>query len=185
MNSRLVAEPLPPLDELLRTAHPADEAVCRGYAARCRREFLAWRAIVRRELGSGIVVEYMPDGRPYVAGGPFISVSHSREIVAVRISDAPCAVDTEPLDRNFDRAKSRYITAAEESLSDDPRLPAAVWCAKEALYKLSGDSGTDMLRDLRVSVVDFAAGRIVGSVRGGAPVTLGIGYLGRNIIVFA
>lgn len=184
MNSRLVAEPLPPLDELLRTAHPADTDFCRGYAEHRRREFLAWRAIVRRELGRDVAVEYGPNGRPQVVGGPFISVSHSREIVAVRISDAPCAVDTEPLDRNFERAKSRYMSAAEELLSDDPRLPAAVWCAKEALYKLADDSGADMLCDLPVREVDFDAGRIVGSLRSGETVTLHIEYLGRNIIVF-
>lgn len=183
MNSRLVAEPLPPLDELLRTAHPADAALCCDYTERRRREFLAWRAIVRRELGRDIAVGYAPDGRPQVDGGPCISVAHSREIVAVRIADTPCAVDTEPLDRNFDRAKSRYMTAAEESLSGDSRLPAAVWCAKEALYKLSGGRGTDLLRDIAISEADFGKGRIVGSVRGGAPVTLRIDYFGRNIIV--
>ncbi|MDE6778001.1 MAG: 4'-phosphopantetheinyl transferase superfamily protein [Alistipes sp.] len=185
MNNRLVAEPLPPLDELLGAAHPADEALCRGYTERRRREFLAWRAIVRRELGRDAILTYAPNGRPQVEGGPYISIAHSREMVVVRFSDAPCAVDTEPLDRNFDRAKSRYMTSEEEHLSDDRRLPAAVWCAKETLYKLSDGSGADLLRDFTVSEVDFAEGRIVGSIRGGAPVTLGIEFLDGNIIVFA
>ncbi|MFR6634745.1 MAG: hypothetical protein ACLUQ6_07920 [Alistipes onderdonkii] len=51
-------------------------------------------------------------------------------------------------------------------------LPAAVWCAKEALYKYARRPGLDLLHDLRVEAVDFAAGTVVGRIGGGEAIRL-------------
>ena len=61
---------------------------------------------------------------------------------------------------------------AELALSGDPLLPAAVWCAKEALYKYARCPGLDLLHDLRVEAVDFAAGIVVGRIGGGEAIRL-------------
>ena len=61
---------------------------------------------------------------------------------------------------------------AENNISKDQyyywfkqlRLAAAVWCAKECLYKMYGRRGMDLLRDLAVGSVDFARGTIRGTV---------------------
>ena len=55
---------------------------------------------------------------------------------------------------------------------EDPLLPAAVWCAKEALYKYARRPGLDLLHDLRVEAVDFAAGTVVGRIGGGEAIRL-------------
>lgn len=184
MNSRLVVEPLPPLRELLHGAAPEDMAATEGFPESRRREALAWRAIVRRETGTNVRIRYDSNGAPAIDAGGFIGVSHSRNLVAVRFSDRRCAVDTEPLDRDFSRAVGRYMTPAERALSDDRRLPAAVWCAKETLCKFAGRRGTNLLRDLRVLAVDFAAGSILGSAYGCAPLKLGIELLETDIVVY-
>lgn len=186
MSSRLIVRRLDD-DEptgLSEWVTAAEQAEAKGFAPRRRREYLTWRAVVRQELGRDAVISYAPNGAPQVDGGPYISISHSRNLVAVCIGDSPCAVDTEPLGRNFDRVKSRYLSAAEASLSDDPRLAAAVWCAKEALYKLGGREGVDFLQDIRIVSVDFAAGRIVGTICGGEPVVLKMEFADDNIIVY-
>lgn len=160
-----------------------ERAAAAGFAPHRRREYLTWRAVVRRELGRDTAITYAANGAPQVGGGAFISVSHSKNIVAVCIGDTPCAVDTEPLDRNFDRVRRRYMTAAEEALSDDVRLAAAVWCAKEALYKLHGREGCDFLRDIRIESVDFGSGSIAGSIHDSGTIELSIEYFGDNIVV--
>lgn len=66
--------------------------------------------------------------------------------------------------RDFGRVSSRYITAEERRLSDNLRFEAAVWCAKETLYKLAQREGLDFRRDICITAVDFEAGRIVGRV---------------------
>ena len=164
------------------TAAEMAEAV--GFAPRRRREYLTWRAMVRRELGRDVAISYAANGAPQVDCGVFISVSHSTDLVAVCIGDSPCAVDTEPLRRNFDRVKPRYLSAAEASLSDDVRLAAAVWCAKEALYKLARREGIDFLNDIRIVAIDFTAGTITGTVCGGSHIVLKMEFVDDNIIVY-
>lgn len=92
--------------------------------------------------------------------------------MAVCLSDVPCAVDIEPEARDFSRAAPRYMSPSELALSGDPLLPAAVWCAKEALYKYARCPGLDLLHDLRVEAVDFAAGIVVGRIGGGEAIRL-------------
>ena len=155
-----------------------------SFAPRRRREYLTWRATVRQELGRDVAIGYDASGAPKVdRSGVFISVSHSKNLVAVCIGNARCAVDTEPLDRNFGRVQSRYMSEDESLLSDDGRLAAAVWCAKEALYKLGGRVGTDFLYDIAVTHVDFAAGRICGTIHGSRVVELAMTCADDNIIV--
>lgn len=158
-------------------------------------EWLAWRAVVRRELcrelgcaPAEIAIGYNVVGAPAVEipldRRVYLAVSHCKGCVAVGLSDAPCAVDVESLDRRFGRIESRYMTAAERVLSDDPRWPAVVWCAKETLYKFAGGRELDLLSDLLVEQADFAAGRLVGRIRGGAALPLHFLFFAGRVIVF-
>ena len=187
MNSRLIVRTLPSDDELARLSEwvtAGELAAAAEFAPQRRREYLAWRAAVRQELGRDIAISYDANGAPKLGNGLYVSVSHSQNLVAVCIGDSPCAVDTEPLERNFDRVRKRYLSAEEAALSDDPRLAAAVWCAKEALYKLGGRNGCDFLRDIRVTAVDFSEGCIVGTIHGRGPTVLRMEIRGGDIIVW-
>ena len=187
MSSRLIVRRLDCDEEpagLSEWTTAAEQSEAVGFAPRRRREYLMWRAVVRQELGRDVAISYAANGAPQVDCGAFISISHSADLVTVCISDGPCAVDTEPLRRNFDRVKPRYLSAAEASLSDDVRLAAAVWCAKEALYKLASREGIDFLNDIRIVAVDFTAGTITGTVCGGSHIVLKMEFVDDNIIVY-
>lgn len=154
---------------------------------RRRREYLTWRALVRRELGRDVRVAYDAVGAPVLENRPeYLSVSHCDGRVAVCLSLRRCAVDIEPVTRNFGRVLSRYMTPEEQALADDPLLPAAVWCAKETLYKYAGRRELDLLRDLRITEADLAAGCLAGRIAGGAPVAMRLlcrdGYLAIFIL---
>ena len=91
-----------------------------------RREYLTWRAVVRRELGADVRIAYDAAGAPVVdRDGVYVGVSHCRGRVAVCLSDVPCAVDIEPETRDFSRAAPRYMSPSEQALSGDPLLPGA------------------------------------------------------------
>lgn len=154
---------------------------------RRRREYLTWRALVRRELGRDVRIAYDAVGAPVLENRPeYLSVSHCDGRVAVCLSLRRCAVDIEPVTRNFGRVLSRYMTPEEQTLADDPLLPAAVWCAKETLYKYAGRRELDLLRDLRITEADLAAGCLAGRIAGGAPVAMRLlcrdGYLATFIL---
>ncbi len=140
---------------------------------RRRREFLTWRAIIRRELGHDIRIAYNEVGAPVLPDGEaFIAVAHCADRVAVCLSPNRCAVDIECADRDFTRAASRFLTPSETVLADDPHWPGFVWCAKETLYKYAGRRNLDFRENLRIVSADLAAGRIIGRIGDEPPLEL-------------
>ena len=162
-----------PLEELEAEASEEElQSVARFSSSSRRAERLSWRIMLRRVVGRGVTIEYSSQGAPLLSEEvvvnnyhyKYISVSHCRDMVAVMLSQQPCGVDIEQMGRDFGRVSNRYITAEERRLSDNPRFEAAVWCAKEALYKLAQREGLDFRRDISITAVDFESGRIVGRV---------------------
>ena len=151
---------------------------------------LAWRALLREMLSPTTAeVSYLPSGKPQIRNSQYqhISVSHSRDYVAVALSQDPCGVDVERIDRNFEHVKSRYMTVAESQLSADRRWAAVVWCAKEALYKYAGREGLDFLRDIVILSVQQQgkSWSLVAEMLGTENVELRGECLGENhILVF-
>lgn len=151
---------------------------------RRRREHLAWRRIVRRELGRDVDIDYNAVGAPVVSiPNIYISVAHAGEMVAVAISDRRVGVDIERADRDFSRAASRYMSAAEAALATHDRWAGEVWCAKEAMYKYYGKQGVDLLDDLHVESYDGERGILVGRMVGMESVEVEISDFRDNFIV--
>lgn len=159
----LVLEPILPLAELEATADERDLRSTEGFTSASRRaERLAWRRVLRR-LSPDAEVEYNASGAPRLKNSPYthISVSHCRDCVAVALSCAPCGVDVELRERNFERVAERYISQAERALCAEAWWLAAVWCAKECLYKMAGREGTDFKRDIIIESVDASTSQIL------------------------
>ena len=169
----LVVEPIAPLSELEREADERDLQSIEAFTSPSRRaERLAWRRVLRR-LSPDAEVEYEPSGAPRLKNSPYtyISISHCRDVVAVALSNARCGVDVERVDRDFARVAERYMTAAESALCSEEWWAAAVWCAKECLYKMAGREGADFKRDIVVESVDTSTSQILCRAYG-EPMTL-------------
>lgn len=155
---RLFVESVPPVylccDTLLTAADIASAARFQNDAR--RNEHLAWRRIVRRELGRDVVIDYNEVGAPIVnKSGTYISIAHSRTVVAVAIADERVGVDIESRDRDFSRAAERYASAEEIALGmGDGDWLAKLWTAKEAMYKYYGVRGVELRDDLRIVSYD-------------------------------
>lgn len=148
---RLFVETPLPFEEAAQWATDDELTTARSFSTARGCEYLAWRAIVRRELGRDTAIAYNSVGAPVLINRSlYISVSHCRERIAVALSDMPCAVDIERTDRDFSRALPRYLSPEEQRSSTHPRFPAVAWCAKEVLYKYAGRRELDLLRDLHI-----------------------------------
>ena len=167
MSSRLHIEQIETEEALLQISQTGDIAVVEGFAnARRRCEALAWRAIVRRELGADVVISYDEYGAPRVdVPSTFISVSHSRGVVAVLISEHQCAVDIEHAERDFAKVAERYLSPAEYRVAE-------MWCAKEALYKYHKKGGVDLVKDLVISDYLPKSNTLVATILGGEPIEI-------------
>lgn len=165
---KLIVEAIPPVYlccDMLITASDVASA-SRFQNDKRRREHLAWRRVVRNELGRGVTIDYNEVGAPIVdSPNTYISVAHGGESVAVAIADEPVGVDIESLDRNYARIKSRFMTPAEESLSTMEEWPAVVWTAKEAIYKLYGKREVDLTEDIHITAFDTRSMTLTAEVR--------------------
>ena len=101
-------------------------------------------------------------------------------------SQRVCGVDVERTFRNFERIASRYVSEQEWALReqrgcDRQMFLAAVWSAKECMYKLARRSALDLRRDLKIEDLDLKGGTVVGCVAGVGSVRMhieqGDGYL--------
>ena len=181
----LVLEPILPLAELEATADERDLRSTEGFTSASRRaERLAWRRVLRR-LSPDAEVEYNANGAPLLKNSPYthISVSHCRDCVAVALSCEPCGVDVELRERNFERVAERYISQAERALCTETWWLAAVWCAKECLYKMYGHAGIDFRRDVEIEKIDIATRSVVGRLKQHEGVEMQIELLDNHIVV--
>lgn len=145
-------------------------------SGRRRREWLTWRLILHanaerwRIPAERLAVEYEPGGRPVFKGiRGCLSVTHCRDYAAVAyVAEGRCGIDVEQLDRRFDRVSPKYLSANEAALPEasHPLFKAAVWCAKEALYKCLGRDGVDFVRDMRITATDLEGGALTAEAFG-------------------
>lgn len=183
---RLIVEPIQQMyaccDALITAADVA--SAVRFQNERRRAEHLAWRRVVRRELGRTVTIDYNAVGAPTVdTPNTYISVAHGGGMVAVAIAEQRVGVDIESGERNFERAKERYMSAEELRLSDDSLWPAMAWTAKEAMYKLYGEKGVDLRDDLRIVAFDAATRCITGELDGQGTALVNISITEDNMVV--
>ncbi len=158
MSSRVVIERIATEEALRKGATAEDLAFVERFGAESRRcEVLAWRALVRRELGN-CRISHDEYGAPKVdIADTYIGISHSRDYVALVVSDSACAIDIEDVERNFSRVATRYLSSAEQTLAEENNLFAEMWCAKEALYKYYSKGNLDFVAD--ISIIDYSPER--------------------------
>ena len=191
-DGQVAVMPIGSTDELERNATEAELQSVEGFKSMSRRmERLAWRALLR-DISStaNVEVEYLPSGKPLLKNSSYkhLSVSHCRDYVAVALSQSPCGVDIERVDRNFSRVRSRYMTDEEAMLSADDYWSALVWCAKEALYKYVGRERVDFKCDMSIKSVqrqDSSSWLLVAELFGAEQVELRGELIGTgHILVF-
>ena len=183
---KLVVEAVPPVylccDTLITASDVASAS--RFQNDKRRREHLAWRRVVRNELGRGVVIDYNEVGAPVVdTPNTHISVAHGGERVAVAIADEPVGVDIESLDRNYERVKSRFMSPAEEALSDMEEWPAMVWTAKEAIYKLYGKREVDLTEDIHIIGLNTETMTLSAEVRDTKGIVVEVRIIDNNVVV--
>ena len=147
-----------PVDEVARLTQIIDDAE-RVRAARFagevhRRRFIVRRGRLREMLGAAVGeppgalrFSYNAYGKPELAGAPLhFSASHSRDTMALAISDVPVGCDIEAVDEGLDWrpiAARLFAPEEQEELAGLPPQEAAIgffgcWARKEAFVKALG-----------------------------------------------
>lgn len=121
-----------------------------------RREWLVGRWLLHQLTGGKSRIECLVDefGKPYLKNRQYeISISHSRELVAVYIDGVNVGVDIQKIVEKVERIAHKYMRPVEtKSLRKATRVEHLhiYWGAKEALYKAYGKKELDYQKHLHV-----------------------------------
>lgn len=94
---------------------------------------------------STLSVNKTEKGKPYISGYDnfHFSVSHTNNIIAFCVNDAPVGIDIEYKTHNFLRISKRFFTSEEseliENATDKEKAFLQLWTAKESYLKMTGD----------------------------------------------
>lgn len=80
---------------------------------------------------------YNEHGKPYIEGGPYFSLSHCKEGIAVAIDDQPIGIDIEAI-RHADQDLIDRVMNHAERVGMDDRKFTRLWTQKEAVVKAQG-----------------------------------------------
>lgn len=81
--------------------------------------------------------KYNEHGKPYWEDGPYFSISHCKQGIAVAIDDEPVGIDIETI-RHADAELIARTMNEEERVGMDDRKFTRLWTQKEAVVKAQG-----------------------------------------------
>lgn len=116
----------------------------------CLRSWLMLADLLREESGKRQVnvsvtlrdFSYNEHGKPILDGGPYFSISHCKEAIAVAISEEPIGIDIEAIRHADDSLIERTMNEPERKMirasEDRDRAFTHLWTQKEAVIKCVG-----------------------------------------------
>ena len=130
-------------------------------AEKRRQEHLASRVLLKELLGQEQPVNYRPTGAPFLPDFPLcISISHTKDFVAVILDSQPTGIDIEYLSNRVLKIRSRFMNPEEEENIDTLHEVEHLlihWCAKETLFKIIDQEGVDFQKHLHVVPFRYAS----------------------------
>ena len=127
-----------------------------------RQHWLSYRLLIRELLGMHEVdVRYKDSGKPYMnEPRGHLSVSHSGSYSAVIYSPSlRVGIDIERIHEKILRVAHKFVSEKDAAfIAPLFRMQqlVVIWAAKEALYKLIGDTGVDFREHLTVQPFSYA-----------------------------
>ena len=119
-----------------------------------RKGFLSVRHLLK-ELGyTPDALHYDAFGKPYLADGKFISITHSHNFAAIAVGDNPLGIDIEKERPKVQRIAPKFLHSSEYILEETDRFRTTQWCIKEAAYKAFGKKGLSFLHHIRTTQME-------------------------------
>lgn len=121
--------------------------------------FLSIRHLLKHAGYTDFDLKYDAAGRPYLADGKKISITHSHQFTGIIISNSEVGIDIEKQREKILRIANKFTPLKEyRTLANDDAVIqklTIVWCAKEALYKLYAQEGVSFLNHIDVADFNF------------------------------
>lgn len=120
-----------------------------------QQQFLA-KKLLLEYLNINHQIQYLDTGKPVLSDKKYISISHSRNWVAVALSPQEIGIDMETANPKLKRIASKFVNPYEQAIFDIENLTDLqyLWTAKESIYKLAGQTGLRFKEDIIIKDFD-------------------------------
>jgi len=119
--------------------------------------FLAVRKLLQNE-DPELTINYDSKGKPYLNTQKYISISHSKEIAAIGISnEIDFGIDVQYKTDKILNIQNKFLSYNEkQNLVDTPGLESLIklWSAKESIYKALGKKEVSFSNDLEIDIIN-------------------------------
>ena len=132
------------LEELLQLSNTISTADFN--AEKRKKEWIASRLLLN-EINPNYSISYNAFGAPELSNGGYISISHSKGLVAIIISQQQVGIDIEEISEKALRVSSKFISKNnfKDLTAEEATL---IWCAKEAIYKWYQKGNIDFIKNI-------------------------------------
>ena len=135
------------LEELLELSHHHYDHEIENISNDVRKkERIISRFLLETLVGKKVEVKYADSGKPFRDGMHF-SISHTKNFVAVIVSNKPVGVDIEYKSDRLFRITEKFMHPDElktlSECSEKQKFALICWCAKETVYKILDTVGVD------------------------------------------
>jgi phosphopantetheinyl transferase len=114
-----------------------------------KKDFLVSRLLLN-ELDPNQQISYNSNGAPEILNGKHISISHSKNLVAIIISDKKIGLDIEYISEKPLKLSSKFNTRnSQQDLTKEKAT--LIWCCKEAVFKWHQKGGVDFIKDITIT----------------------------------
>ena len=118
------------------------------YNEKREKEYLVSRLLLK-EIAPKTKITYNKYGAPGLEKGKHISISHSKNLVAIIFSKHKVGLDIEKISEKPLRLASKFISEDEhQNLTEEKAT--LIWCVKEAIFKWDQKGNVDFKKDIKI-----------------------------------
>ena len=140
------------LEEL--TQQSADISIPDFNNEKRQKEYLASRLLLK-DITPNTKITYNEYGAPKSENGKHISISHSKNLVAIIISKQKVGIDIEQISKKPLRLSSKFISDnTHQNLTKEKAT--LIWCCKEAIYKWYQKGNINFIKDIKLYNFEIA-----------------------------
>jgi len=134
------------LEELLQLSHVISTADFN--TEKRKKEWLASRLLLN-EINPNYSISYNTFGAPELSNGSNISISHSKGLVAIIISQQQVGIDIEGISDKALKVSSKFVSTNNlKALTAEKAT--LIWCCKEAVFKWHQKGEVDFIADIKL-----------------------------------
>ena len=134
------------LEELLQLSHLISTTDFN--TEKRKKEWIASRLLLNK-INPSYSISYNAFGAPELSDGSNISISHSKGLVAIIISQQQVGIDIEEISEKVLRVSSKFVSTNNlKNLTTEKAT--LIWCCKEAIFKWHQKGGVDFIADIKL-----------------------------------